>query len=327
MPITSLPGGVSSFGIPSVGPGVYDMPPGEVWFVCNRAGAQGGDGSTRDRPLTSVADAVVKIATTNPTLGAWIVVLPGHAENITGSNIFSASLVNTTAVTIPAGTRIICEGFGGNRPTFTLTAVASTLALSAAGCSIENAILLCPQTGTTTVTAMVTVTGASCMIRGCAFQGSSSATALVTTGIAIGTAAADLQILDNTGFTVTGTPTSWVSSSSTAAPSRITIMRNFVNWLLAATTSGVIDMTGASVSGPTDMRIVENQFGNMTASSTTAIKFSATTSGYAKDNDLQILAAGAVTAILTPGLLVMYDNRLAQQGKQSIAATVGGNST
>ncbi|MBV8928865.1 MAG: hypothetical protein JO152_07060, partial [Mycobacteriaceae bacterium] len=116
MPVTNFPGGVGLYGIPSLGAGtVYDVPPGRVWFVCNRTGVTNGDGTTRDRPLLSIADAVANIATTNPTLGDWIVVLSGHAENVTGSNIFSASLVNTTAVTIPKGTRIIGEGQGSSR--------------------------------------------------------------------------------------------------------------------------------------------------------------------------------------------------------------------
>lgn len=327
MPITNFPNGVASFGIPQLAQGsLYDMPSGEAIFVCNRAGVTNGNGSSRDFPLTSLADAAVVIATTNPTKSAFIFVMAGHAENVTGSNIFSASLVNTTAVTFPAGTRIICEGFNTNRPTFTLTAAASTFAMNTAGCSIENAIILCPQTGVTTVTAMVTVTAAGGMVRGCQFQGSSSATALATTGIALGSAATDFFALDNTGFTVTGTPTSWMSSSSTAGPTRCTIQRNDINWLLAATTSGVIDMTGASVSGPTNMLIQDNTLANLTAASTVAMKFSATTSGDASNNYLTILAAGAATAITTPGLLTMYQNFLAQQGKFGILTTVGGTS-
>lgn len=328
MPMTNFPLGVASFGVPVFGQGsLYDSPSGEVLFVCNRSGVTNGNGLSRDQPLTSIADAIVQIATTNPSKAAFIYVLAGHAENVTGSNIFSASLVNTTAVTIPQGTRIIGEGFGTIRPTLTFTAAASTIAWAAANCSMENMVLLCPQTGTTTVAAMFTVTAAGCMVRGSQFQGSSSATALVTTGISLGSAANDFFALDNNGYTITGTPTSWISSSSTAGATRCTIQRNDINWLLAATTSGVIDMTGASVSGPTNMLIQDNTFANLTAASTVAAKFSATTSGDMTNNYLTILAAGAITAITTPGLLTMYGNQLAQQGKQGIAPTVGGAST
>lgn len=327
MPTTNFPNGVSSFGVPLFGSGsLYDMPSGEAIFVCNRAGVVNGNGASRDQPLTSLADAAVVIATTNPSKAAFIFVMAGHAENVTGSNIFSASLVNTTAVTFPAGTRIICEGFNTNRPTFTLTAAASTFAMNTAGCSIENAIILCPQTGTTTVAAMVTVTAAGCMVRGCQFQGSSSATALATTGIALGTAATDFFALDNNGFTITGTPTSWMSSSSTAGPTRCTIQRNDINWLLSATTSATIDMSGASVSGPTNMLVQGNTLANLTAASTVAAKFSATATGDFSDNYLTTLAASTASCVTTPGLLTMYNNFVAQQGKFAIPITTGGTS-
>lgn len=328
MPFTNFPQGVASFGIPVTGQGsLYDVPSGEVLFVCNRAGVVNGAGASRDLPLTSIADAIVTVATTNPTKAAFIYVMAGHAENVTGSNIFSASLVNTTAVAIPQGTRIIGEGFGSARPTLTFTAAASTIALAAANCSIENMILLCPQTGSTTTAVMVTVTAAGCMVRGCQFQGSASATALCTTGIQLSSAANDFYALDNNGYTVTGTPTSWLSNTGTAGPTRCTVQRNDINWLLTATTSGVIDMTAASVSGPTNMLIEYNWLANLTAASTVAAKFSATTSGDMSNNFLTTLAASAATAITTPGLLTMYLNLLAQQGKQAIAPTVGGAST
>src|SRR5215831_12262776 len=103
MPFTNFPGGVASFGIPQAGQGsLYDMPSAEVYFVCNRNGVTNGDGSSRDRPMLSIADAIaqIKTSTGQVTGAAFIYVLSGHAENVTGSNIFSASLVNTTSVTI-----------------------------------------------------------------------------------------------------------------------------------------------------------------------------------------------------------------------------------
>jgi hypothetical protein len=327
MPFTNFPGGVSSFGIPMTGQGsLYDMPSGKVWWVCNRAGVVSGDGTSRDAPFPSIADAVTKVATTNPTLGDQITVMAGHAENVTASNVFSASLVNTGAAVIPAGTRIIGEGFGTQRPVLTFTAAASTIALAAAGCSIENVQLLCPQTGTTTVAAVITVTAAGCSVRSCQFQGSSSATALVTTGISLSSAANDFSALDNTGFTVTGTPTSWLSTTGTAGPTRMIAQRNYVQWLLTATTSAVIDVSANSVSGPTNVLIADNNIGNLTAASTVVIKGSATLSGVAAFNFLQTLAAATAACITTPGLLTMYQNQVCQQGKFAIAITTGGTS-
>src|SRR4051812_4960432 len=192
MPNTNFPNGATSYGIPLFGQGtLYDMPCGRAWFVCNRAGVTSGDGTSRDRPLTSIADAIVQIATTNATLNDYVFVLSGHAENVTASNVFSASLVNTGAVTIPAGTRIIGEGEGTNRPVLTFTAAGSTLAFAAAGISLENFVLLCPQTGTTTVAAFVTITAANCGVIGCNMQVASSATALITTAVSLSSAATE----------------------------------------------------------------------------------------------------------------------------------------
>lgn len=327
MPATNFPGGVSSFGIPLTGQGsIYDMLGGEIYFVCNRAGVTGGDGTSRDRPLTSIADAIVKINTSVVSQCATIFVMAGHAESVTGSNIFSASLVNTTAVTIPIGTRIIGEGFGAARPTLTFTAAGSTIAIAAANSTVENMILLCPQTGTTTVAAMLTVTAAGCAVKQNQFQGSASATALVTTAISLSSAANDCVILDNTGFTITGTPTSWLSTAGTAGPTRVTVQRNFISWLLTATTSGVIDISANSVSGPTNMVIADNNLANLTAASTVVIKGCATLSGVAAFNFLTTLAAATAACITTPGLLAMYQNQVCQQGKFAIAITTGGTS-
>ena len=86
MPLTNFPGGVASFGVPMAGQGsLYDMPCAEVIFVCNRAGVVNGDGTQRDRPKPSIADAVVGINTGVPSGAAVIYVLSGHAENVTGS--------------------------------------------------------------------------------------------------------------------------------------------------------------------------------------------------------------------------------------------------
>lgn len=305
MPTTNFPGGVSSFGIPMAGQGsLYDMPSAEVIFVCNRAGVVNGDGTSRDRPKVSIADAVAGIVTTSGlTSGAaFIYVLSGHAENVTGSNIFSASLVNTTAVTIPAGTRIVGEGLGTARPVLTFTAAASTIAFAAANCSLENMILQAPQSGTTTVAAMFTVTAAGCLVRGCQFQMATSGTALVTTGISLSSAASDTFVLDNIGYGTTGTPTSWLSTTGTTGPKRVTIARNNVTLILSSATGGVVDASASSGTAPTDWYITDNNFGNNATNSTVAMKGVAGLTGFAAYNNLGITnATGGATAFNTPG--------------------------
>lgn len=330
MPLTNFPGGATSYGIPLFGSGsMYDMPWGQnVWFVNNRSTPSfaGSAGTSRDNPFQSLADALARASAYDT-----IFVGPGHAENVTASMVFSGTAVggpNTGAQVIPQGVRIIGEGVGTNRPTFTLTAAASTFALAAANASLENIRILCPQTGTTTNATQVTVTAAGCLIRQCQFQGSSSATALATTCIQASSAASDLQVLECTGFTITGTPTSWFSTTGTAAPSRVSIQRNFVRMLLTATTSAIVDYSANTGTVGNDWLIADNTFANTTAASTVVIKGgSAATTGHIAFNFLEDLAASAATAITAPGVASMFQNQLAQQGKQGIATTTGGAST
>lgn len=328
MPITNFPGGVASFGIPQFGTGLYDVPCGEVIFVCNRSGVVNGDGTSRDKPMLSIADAVVSINTSIPSKAAMILVLANHAENVTGSNIFSASLVNTTTVVIPQGTRIVSEGSGSLRATLTFTAAASTIAFAAVGCTLENFILQGPQTGVTTVAAMVTVTAASCKVIGCDKQMATSATALVTTAISLSSAANDFRVTDcPMVYATTGTPTAWLTTVGTAGPARVIVLRNSVFLPLSATTGGCIDVSANSVTPPLNWVITDNTFANLTAASTVAIKGVAAWTAYMADNDLITLAASAATAVTTAGNLAMFRTQLCQQAKQSIAITNGGPST
>jgi len=322
MPATNFPGGVSSYGIPLFGGGsVYDMPWGNSWFVNNRTSIVNGDGTSRDRPFVSLADALAR-ATAYDT----IYVGPGHAENVTASNTFSGAVAggpNTGAQAIPQGVRIVGEGMGTNRPTFTLTAAGSTFALANANSTLENIRILCPQTGTTTNATQVAITAAGCMVRACQFQGSSSATALATTCIQLSSAANDTNILENTGFTVTGAPTSWLSTTGTVAPARVAIQRNIIRMILSATGAGIVDVSAASGTAPVDLIITDNCFANLVASSTVTIKGVASAAGIVAYNNLTggTTTNQTTTQINTPASLESFQNFVTSGGKWAI---VGG---
>lgn len=327
MPTTNYPTGVSSFGIPLFGQGsLYDMASKEVYFVCNRAGVVNGNGLSRDTPLASLADAAKLIPTgTGIASGAAMVyVLSGHAENVTGADLYSGSSTNAaTASVFPAGTRIIGEGFNLNRPTLTFTAAASTIDFSNANCSIENIIMQGPQTGTTTVAAFVTVTAAGCMVRQNLHLMATSATALVTTAISLSSAAADFWALDNTATAVTGTPTSWLSSTGTTGPNRTVAQRNVIMLPLSATTSGCIDFSAASGTAPTNSIVTDNTLINLTASATVDIKGAAGWTGIVAYNNLGggVTTAMTTTAINTPASVISVQNFVTSGGKWAI---VGG---
>ena len=325
MPFTNFPGGASSFGIPLYGSGsVYDMPWGRVWFVSNSSaintasGQTNGDGTSRDRPMQSLADALARASASDT-----IFVGPGHAEPLTASMVFGGTNPagpNTGAQVIPTGVRIIGEGVGINRPTFTLTAAASTFALANANSSLENIRILCPQTGTTTNATQVTITAAGCMVRQCQFQGSSSATALATTCIQLSSAASDALILDNTGFTVTGTPTSWLSTTGTAVATRVAIQRNTIRMILSATTAGIIDLSSGSVTPGTDWLIADNNLANLVTSATVLIKAATGTTGVVAYNNFTggVTTNLTTTSINTPGSLESFQNFVTSPNKWGI---------
>lgn len=324
MALTNFPGGVASFGVPLVGAGsLYDMPPSRVWFVCNRSGVTSGDGTSRDRPLASIADAIANISTTIANNSEWIVVLAGHLENVTASNTFSGSVVNTGAMVIPRGTRIIGEGKGTSKPILTFTASSSTIAFAAADCSIENISLQGPQTGTTTVAALVTITAASCHVIACDQQLATSATALCTTGISLAVGANDTKIMDcQTVYATTGTPTSWVSTAGTSAPARVLIARCVVDLPLSATTGGCIDTSAATVGPPLLWNMQSLTLTNRTASSTVAFKGVTGMTGILSDSYLNITnATGGATAINPIGSLHLQQVFGAVVGKNSLAVT------
>lgn len=328
MPFTNFPGGVASFGVPLAGQGsLYDMPSAEVYFVCNRAGVINGDGTTRDKPVPSIADAVVKINTTSGVTSgaAFIYVLSGHAENVTGSNIFSGSSVNTTAVTIPAGTRIIGEGSFNSRPTLTFTAAGSTLALAAANITIENMVLQCATTGSTSTTAAITVTAAGCMVRGCVFLMANGTASQLTTSISLSSAVTQFWALDNVGYGVAGSgaPTNWIATTGTTGAANVFIQRNTIAMAMSATTAGIVDVSSASGTAPVNWVITDNTFVNLIASATVVIKGVASWTGICAYNSfgIGVTTNGTTTSINTPASIMSFQNFVTSGGKWAI---VGG---
>jgi hypothetical protein len=328
MPLTNFPGGVGSYGIPVLGSGtLYDMPSAEVLFVCNRAGVTAGDGSSRDKPLPSIADAIVKINTTSGlTSGAaFIVVLSGHAENVTGSNIFSGSSVNTTSVTIPAGTRIIGEGSFNSRPTLTFTAAGSTLALAAANITIENMVLQCATTCSTATTAGVTVTAPGCMLRNNLILTNNGTASVFTSVVTLSSAVTQFWFLDNVAYGVagSGTPTNIVATTGTTGAQNVIIQRNTMAVTLSATGGGLIDVSSASGTAPVNWIITDNTLVNLVASSTVVIKGVASWTGIVAYNNfgIGVTTNGTTTSINTPASVMSFQNFVTSGGKWAI---VGG---
>lgn len=190
--------------------------------------------------------------------GDMVIVLPGHAENISVADQMS---------NLVAGTRIIGVGVGNNRPTFTWTAAASTFLLDVANVELNNLILnMDPGTGTVTVAAPITISAAGCAIRHCKIRMGTDANSLVTIGVTTTAAADDLTI---EGCSVFG-----------ATAAECTTQFRFVgadrlqfngNTLIGATSAVAIGNVQFLTTASLDIRMFGNFIQNNKAASTAAV--------------------------------------------------------
>jgi hypothetical protein len=123
--------------------------PGDKWYVDSGVGAS-NDGKTWAGAFITLAEAIAAATASN---GDKIYVAEGHAETVAtaGAITFGAKI----------GTRVIGMGEGAMRPTFTFSATASTITMTAASCSLEN-ILIVPSIDS--VVSPIVVSAASCLV-------------------------------------------------------------------------------------------------------------------------------------------------------------------
>jgi hypothetical protein len=129
MSLTHFPGGITSFGMPVLGSSL-PATTGTVYFVDSGAGNDTNLGTDPTAPLATIDAAHNKCAANN---GDTVIVMPGHAENITGA---------TSLVLDTAGVTIIGLGVGRSRPVLTFTATGSLIPISAANVFVSNLIFM-----------------------------------------------------------------------------------------------------------------------------------------------------------------------------------------
>lgn len=121
------------------------------WVDSNAPGGKG----TFDRPFATVNEAVTACAASK---GDLIVAKAGHAETIS-----AAAGVALTKI----GVTLLGLGTGSIRPTFNLTATASTVTMSAASCSIINCLF---TGGVDAVVSWLVVSAADCAVINCEYR-------------------------------------------------------------------------------------------------------------------------------------------------------------
>ncbi|HUU68945.1 MAG TPA: hypothetical protein VM186_05445 [Planctomycetota bacterium] len=134
--------------------------PNNIWFVGSaetRAADAVGNGRNPDRPFATLDYAVshALVAT-----GDTIYLLPGHAENLAADSTVDVDVSNL---------QILGLGWGGNRPTFTATAIAGDFKL-AASCGILRNILF--LSGVDATTGLLEVSSTDWLIDNCEFRDS-----------------------------------------------------------------------------------------------------------------------------------------------------------
>lgn len=126
--MTNYPNGLLVRGMPVPSAGI---PPtiGKVFYVDSTHAAKSdsvGSGVSPDNPFATL-DYAIGQCTANK--GDVILLAPAHAENVATAGAITADV---------AGISIIGLGQGSNRPTFTFTGTAGTIAISAANVTLSN---------------------------------------------------------------------------------------------------------------------------------------------------------------------------------------------
>lgn len=248
---------------------VHYLPPpaptGNVLFVQSTNPAAGDattKGYTPDNPFATLAYAIGRAIGTN---GDVIVVMPGHAESVASAAAIALNV---------AGVRVVGEGVGRARPTFTFTsATGASFDISAANCSLENLVFI---NSIDAQTAVVNVTAANVTIKDCEFVLADSSTQAVVGVLA--SAAADRMVIEGCHFH--GSSDAGVTNAISCGATDDTIIRNNVITGAFAVT-GAINNSAAAV----NFHVLGNVIVNRTADGDNkAIVLHASTVGLVANN-------------------------------------------
>lgn len=219
--------------------------------------------------------------------GDVVVVLPGHAENVTTADFFS-SLVS--------GTQIIgAAPFGsGLMPTFTFTNTASTFLLD-----VNNVVMtgLKFSVGVDSLVNFVTITGSGCYVAGNVFNMGAAAALDMQTAVIVGNSATDLTIeanrFQNSG---TGVSTAALLVNGTGVDN-LSVKDN--EFFCSCATTGVVNVTGTGV----NMNLRKNTVFNRTATTPIGMRFTDTAiEAFVADNQFGFttgitVTTGAITVV------------------------------
>jgi len=168
---------------------------GNDWYV-NSAAASGGDGATPQSAKTTLA-AALAIA----LAGDRIFIAPGHAETISAAGGITWS---------QSGITVIGLGNGSNRPTFTWSGTAATMAISGSNNTLSN--VRC-TVSIDEVVSMFNITGSNVVLDRVDFFETTSVQAIQFAAFTTGTDCA-VQNCTHYQATAAGSAQQWIAATS-----------------------------------------------------------------------------------------------------------------
>ena len=227
MTTTNFPNGVSSFGVPVLGPGSEPFS-GHTFFVSSVAsdgGANGNDGSYSS-PLLTLAQAITNCVAGR---GDVIYLMPSFALTVAAAGV----------VLDKAGVTIRCLGNGRERPTFNFNALASDIDVTAANVTIDGAFF--DMTVLDAVAAGIDVDAADFKLINCEFLMADSG-GQATRAVVGATAADRLRILGCTVRSPNAGAASFVNLVGTADGTEIAYNHIYGDFSVAAIENAIANV-------------------------------------------------------------------------------------
>ena len=206
----------------------------------------------------------------------YVIVLPGHAENVSAADQMSSLIANT---------KIVGMGEGTLRGAFTWTAATATFLLDVANVKLSNLQLVLATSANSgvSVAAPITVTGSSCEISDCLITAPGDANDLATIGITVSTGGAYFNFLRNVCIGATAA-ISTAFLSIAAVVDGVLLQGNYISWATSVVTVGSVRATAAA----TNLRILDNFIANKLASSEEALTLANSVTGFWDRNFLVV---------------------------------------
>lgn len=262
------------------------LPPGaRVAAYVRSTGVQSGDDAFLNTNM--VPTLALGLARVRAGLGDFVVVLPGHVENVTDATTFSSALL--------AGTKIIGVGKGGNTPTFTwTTATTARWTVNVADVSIIGLRLV--MDGINAVQIAINVTAADFGFYYNEVEvGNAAGSAICNNAITLAAGSTRFDITGNIFRSGPVPASGCIPINVTGAVSDGRICDNEM-MCSGSSSLGCIDVSAAAV----NIKILRNVINNNTPTSVAAIAFAnVAISGHCAYNTMTVLSTGVVSAGVT----------------------------